>query len=217
MTTVNAIALSRLTLSDHLGRALVTHLDLELAMGESVVLATTPEIGNAILRTVVGLKDPDSGKALVFGEEVRSLPRMRAEALLARVGYVPRYGPLLSNLPLKENLALPLRWHRHLDVETAGSEAARAAQRFGVEEVPSQIPPLVSAEVRRRLALARAVVLSPELLVLDDPTEDLAPAAAAEVADRLARAARDLNAAVFTTSHDHAVAEALGARTLFLS
>ena len=217
MTRAPAIFIERLTLHDHHGRAFVADLDLELSRGESLVLAASPEIGNAVLRAVVGLKDPDKGRALLLGEEVRSLPRARAEALLARVGYVPRYGPLLSNLPLRENLALPLRWHKHLGADRAFSEAARAAECFGVSELPAQIPPLVKVELRRRLALARSVVLSPEVLVLDDPTEDLAPAAALDVARRLSRLAREMNAAVFIASHDPALTEALNAKTLNLS
>ena len=216
MTTAPAISLRRLTLRDHQGRPLVADLDLEIAPGQATVLTAAPEVGNAILRAVVGLWPAQEGEARLLGEEVRWLPRARAEALLARVGYVPRYGALVSNLPLRENVALPLRWHRHLGRSEAIEEAARAAARFGVGELPSVIPPLASVELRRRVALARAVVLSPEVLVLDDPTEDLDPATAVELAGQLAEAARALGAAVLATSHENLVAGALAATTLTL-
>ncbi len=70
---------------------------------------------------------------------------------------------------------------------------------------------------RRRVTLARATVLEPELLVVDDPTEDLDPAAADEIADRLAAAAKELGAAVLAASNDFRVGAALGARTLLLA
>ena len=216
MTAAPAISLRRLTLRDHLGRPLVTDLDLEIAPGQAAVLTAPPEVGNAVLRAVVGLWPAQEGEARVLGEEVRSLPRARAEALLARVGYVPRYGALVSNLSLRENLVLPLRWHRHLGEPEARHEAARAAARFGVDELPAVIPPLASVELRRRVALARAVVLSPEVLVLDDPTEDLDPATATEVAGQLAAAVRALGAAVLATSHEDLVAGALSANTFTL-
>jgi ABC-type transporter Mla maintaining outer membrane lipid asymmetry ATPase subunit MlaF len=95
--------------------------------------------------------------------------------------------------------------------------AARAAARFGLSELPVAIPPVVSVLMRRRVTLARATVLDPILLVVDDPTEDLDPAAADEIADRLAVAARDLNATVFAASNDFRVATALRARTILLT
>ncbi len=79
------------------------------------------------------------------------------------------------------------------------------------------IPPLVSVLTRRRVALARATVLEPALLVVDDPTEDLDPGAADEIADRLAAAAKELGAAVLAASNDFRVGAALGARTLLLT
>jgi phospholipid/cholesterol/gamma-HCH transport system ATP-binding protein len=216
VTAPAAIALRGLSLLDHLGRPLVHGLDLELAPGQAVVLTGPPEVGNAVLRAVVGLWALAGGEARLLGEDVRRLSRGAAEALLARVGYVPRHGALVSNLPLRENLALPLRWHRHLAGPAALAEAARAAARFGVDPLPPVIPPLASVEVRRRVALARATVLGPEVLVLDDPTEDLDPGTAMEVAGRLAAAARELGAAVLATSHEPFVADALGAPTLTL-
>jgi phospholipid/cholesterol/gamma-HCH transport system ATP-binding protein len=213
----SAISLRRLSLLDRSGRPLVVDLDLELARGEAVVLSAPPEIGTAVLRSVVGLEEPFAGEARVLGAEVRGLPRAGAEALLARVGYLPRHGALVSNLPMGENLALPLRWHRHLAGPAALEEAARAAGRFGVTDLPAAIPPLASIALRRRVALARTTVLGPEVLVLDDPTEDLDPATSADVAGRLAAAARALGAAVLATSHEDDLPAALGARVLTLS
>jgi ABC-type transporter Mla maintaining outer membrane lipid asymmetry ATPase subunit MlaF len=212
-----AVSLRRLSLADRSGREVVAGLDLELAPGEAVVLSAPPEVGTAVLRAVVGLEAPSSGEARLLGEEVRALPRARAEALLARVGYLPRHGALVSNLPIRENLALPLRWHRHVAGQAALDEAARAGERFGLTELPAVIPPLVSVAVRRRVALARATVLGPEVLVLDDPTEDLDPSTSADVAGRLAEVARALGAAVLATSHEDDVPAALGARVLTLS
>jgi phospholipid/cholesterol/gamma-HCH transport system ATP-binding protein len=213
---VSAVALQRLSLLDAFGRSLAVDLDLEVAPGEAVVVSAPPEVGTALLRAIVGLEAPASGEARLLGEAVLSLPRARAEALLARVGYVPRHGALISNLPIRENLALPLRWHRHLTGEAALAGAARAAARFGLDGLPALIPPLVSVAARRRAALARATVLDPEVLVLDDPTEDLDPATAAELAGRVAEAARELGAAVVATSHEKELSKALGARVLSL-
>jgi len=112
---------------------------------------------------------------------------------------------------------LPLRYHRRLGATAVPEAALKAAARFGLPALPVSIPPLSSVLLRRRVTLARATVLDPVLLVVDDPTEDLDPAAADEIADRLAAAARELNAAVLAASNDFRVAAALKARTLLLT
>jgi phospholipid/cholesterol/gamma-HCH transport system ATP-binding protein len=214
---VSAVALRRLSLLDASGRPLVADLDLEVAPGEAVVISAPPELGTAILRAIVGLERPASGEARLLGEEVRSLPSARAEALLARVGYLPRHGALVSNLPIRENLVLPFLWHRHMTRADALEGARRAAGRFGVEGLPAIIPPLASVAIRRRMALARATALGPEVLLLDDPTEDLDPRTSGDVAGRLAETARALGAAVLATSHESDVPMALSARVLTLT
>lgn len=210
------IEIAALALDDREGRPLVRGLDLALAPGERVVVGGPLEITTALLRAVMGLEEPAGGSVRLLGEEPTSLPRSRGEALLGRVGYAPRHGPLLSNLPLRDNLLLPLRYHRRLSSEELPDAAAKAAARFGLAELPGAIPPVVSVLTRRRVTLARATVLDPVLLVVDDPTEDLDPAAADEIADRLAAAAGELGAAVLAASNDFRVAASLRARTLLL-
>lgn len=211
-----AVSASALTLLDRQGRPLVTGFDLEVAPGEAVVISAPPEIGTVLLRALVGLEAPAEGAVRLLGEDVRVLSQPRAEALLARVGYLPRHGALVSNLPIRENLVLPVLWHRHVPREDALATALESAVRFGLDELPALIPPLASMSVRRRAALARAAVLRPEVLLLDDPTEDLDPHEAGDVAGRLAATAKALGCAVLATSHEYDVPMALQARVLHL-
>lgn len=206
-----------LSLDGRDGPGLVRALDLVLHAGERVVLAGPVEATSGILRAVMGLEPPVAGSVRLLGEELAALPRGAAEALLARVGYAPSVGALLSNLPLRDNLLLPLRYHRRLGSSEVPEEASRAAARFGLAAIPVAIPPVVSVLTRRRVTLARAILLEPALLVVDDPTEDLDAAGADEIADRLAAAARELGAAVLAASNDLRVGAALGARTLLVT
>jgi len=212
-----ALEISGLSLDDRDGQPLVRDFSLALAPGERVVVSGPVETTSGLLRGVMGLEPPVAGTVRMFGEELASLPRAQAEALLVRVGYAPRMGALVSNLPLRDNLLLPLRYHRRLAATEIPDAALRAAARFGLVALPVAIPPLVSVLLRRRVTLARATVLDPVLLVVDDPTEDLDPASADEIADQLAAAARELNAAVLAASNDFRVATALRARTLLLA
>jgi phospholipid/cholesterol/gamma-HCH transport system ATP-binding protein len=212
-----ALEISGLSLDDRDGQPLVRGFALSLAPGERVVVGGPVETTSGLLRGVMGLEPAVAGTVRMFGEELASLPRAQAEALLVRVGYAPRTGALVSNLPLRDNLLLPLRYHRRLAATEIPDVALQAAARFGLAALPVTIPPLASVLVRRRITLARATVLDPLLLVVDDPTEDLDPAAADEIADQLATAARALNAAVLAASNDFRVSSALRARTLLLA
>jgi len=211
------LEIAALALDDRDGRPLVRGLDLSLAPGERVVVGGPVEITSELLRAVMGLEAPAAGSVRLLGEALGASSRERSEATLARVGYAPRHGPLVSNLPLRDNLLLPLRYHRRLPTTGVPEAATRAAERFGLGSLPVEIPPVVSVLTRRRVTLARATVLEPALLIVDDPTEDLDPAAADEIADRLAAAARELGAAVLAASNDFRVGAALGARTLLLA
>lgn len=218
MSTMSPVLeIDALSIQDRDGRPLVSGLALALGPGERVVVGGPVELTSELLRAVMGLERPAAGRVRILGEELERLPRARTEAVLERVGYAPRQGAFVSNLPLRDNLLLPLRYHRRLAATALPDAAAAAAARFGLGALPAVIPPLVSVLTRRRVALARATVLEPALLVVDDPTEDLDPGAADEIADRLAAAAKELGAAVLAASNDFRVGAALGARTLLLT
>lgn len=189
-------------------------VELALGPGEAVVLSGPVEASSAVLRAAMGVERPEAGAVELLGEDPRRLRRRQAEALLARVGYQPSSGALVSNMLLRDNLLLPLRYHRRLDGPAAMEIARRAAARFGIDDLPALLPALASLALRRRVALARAAILDPELLVLDDPTEDLDGADAAALAGRIAAVARQLGAAVLAASNDPHVAAALGARVV---
>lgn len=211
-----AIDIRSLSLDDRDGEPLLRDFRLTLSPGERLVVGGPVEATSGLLRAVMGLDPVVAGAVRILGEELGALSRQRAEEHLSRVGYSPRLGALVSNLPLRDNLLLPLRYHRRLGADEVPPEAHRAARRFGLVELPLAIPPIATVLLRRRVALARATVLDPVVLVIDDPTEELDPAAADEIADRLAAAAGELNAAVLAASNDFRVAAALRARTLLI-
>lgn len=189
-------------------------VSLRLGRGELLVLEGAGEAAGAeLLRALVGLSRPAAGRVRLLGHEPAALGRAEHEALLARVGYLPRYGALLSNITLAANLLLPLAYHRALPAEEAARAGGAAAARFGVAwPLPEALPAAVPPSLRRRVALARAVVLEPELLLLDDFTDDLSRAEAAAVADAVRAYAAERGAAVLAATDDPTLGARLGAR-----
>jgi ABC-type multidrug transport system ATPase subunit len=205
-----------LTVTAREGSLVVERLAFRLGRGEMLVLAGPIEAGSAVLRAVLGVEEPRAGGARVLGERPATLPRLRAAALLSRVGFYPRSGALLANLTLRENLLLPLQFHRRPTAGEAERAAAAALARFGLAEAPDVRPEDAPLPVRRLVALARATLLDPELLVLDDPLDDLDEDVAGDVLAALAVWARERPRGLLLTSHRAGFAATLRAPVLRL-
>lgn len=154
-------------------------LDLELAPGELTVLTSGLGGGkSSALRLAVGLESPATGTVTVCG---RSPAEMRQ-----RIGYVGGEGALLANLSLYDNLVLPLRWLDDPPAAVVDRRARAALAIFGVDDLPPVAPAYAPTNLRRLVALARAMIMDPVLLVLDDPAADFDADSADEVWQHLA-------------------------------
>jgi len=168
-------------------------LDLELQAGELAVMTSGLGGGkSSALRLAIGLESPTTGSVLVCGRppgEVRD-----------RIGFVGGEGALLSNLSLRDNLVLPLRWLRDPPEAEVERKAREVLDLFGVEELPAVAPAYAPTNLRRLVALARAMILDPALLVLDDPAADFDESSAEEVWVHLLEIARTRGLAVLTAA-----------------
>jgi predicted ABC-type transport system involved in lysophospholipase L1 biosynthesis ATPase subunit len=196
------------------GALRVEGLTFRLDAPGALVLVGPVEAGSAVLRALLGIERPDGGVARLLGEDPGALPRARAAGVLSRVGFHPRSGSLLANLTLRENLLLPLQFHRRLAARDAARAAAAALERFGLGDAPEIRPEEAPLPLRRRVALARATLLDPDLLVLDDPLDDLEEDVAREVVDALAAWSRERPRALLVASHLAGTAAALRAPAL---
>lgn len=189
-----------LTVVARAGSLRVEKLSFRLERGGALVLAGPIEAGSAVLRALLGIEEPQGGSARVLGERPGTLPRDGAAALLSRVGFYPRAGALLANLTLRENLLLPLQFHRRLGAAHAERAEAAALARFGIAAAPEVRPEDAPLPIRRLVALARATLLDPELLVLDDPIDDLDDDVAEDVLAALAAWLRERPRALLLTT-----------------
>ncbi len=200
-------------LRNRFGRQLVHDaLDLDLVRGEILGVVGGSGSGKSVLlRTLVGLNRPEAGSVRLFGEDLLALPGARRAALERRLGVLFQHGALFSSLSVAENVALPLIEHAGL----SRREAARlAALKIALAGLPvtagAKYPSELSGGMIKRAALARALALDPDILLLDEPTAGLDPIGADEF-DRLILTLRDaLGLTVFMVTHDldtlHAIA-----------
>lgn len=149
-------------------------LNLTVQEGEFLVLIGPNGSGKSvILKLCVGLEVPQEGTVRVFGVDLPDLDQEELGALRLRIGIVLVRPGLLSNMTVYNNVALPLRYHRGLAEETLRPLVMAQLEAFGIDVVRDLFPAQLNQGQLRFAAIARALVLDQELLLLDDPTTGL--------------------------------------------
>ncbi|MFY9856074.1 MAG: ATP-binding cassette domain-containing protein [Terracidiphilus sp.] len=157
------------------GPPVLENVSFSVAQGETRVLLGPAGVGKSVLLKLVnGLLRPDEGRILLFGEEITHMPEEQLFALRARTGMVFQEGALFDSLSVRDNVAYQLIQERVPDAEI--DQRVRDALRFvELEETFNLFPASLSGGMRRRVAIARAFIQTPELLLYDSPTGGLDP------------------------------------------
>jgi len=164
--------------------------------------------GKSVLcRLAVGLLKPDQGTVTLLGERVDTLPERALTRLRARVPYIVQGPALLDWLTLLDNVALAAKGSR------ADGRALEALTRVGLAELVTRYPPAVGPGVRKRAAIARALVLEPRFLLLDEPTTGLDRDASHQVNETL-RLLREQGLGACVVSHDYRALERIADRVV---
>ena len=157
------------------GPPVLENVSFSIAPGETRVLLGPAGVGKSVLvKLANGLLRPDEGRILLFGEEITHMPEEQLFALRARTGMVFQEGALFDSLSVRDNVAYQLIQERVPNSEI--DRRVRDALRFvELEETFDMFPASLSGGMRRRVAIARAFIQTPELLLYDSPTGGLAP------------------------------------------
>ncbi|WP_018410912.1 ABC transporter ATP-binding protein [Methyloversatilis thermotolerans] len=193
-------------------------LDLAVLAGEVVALVGGSGSGKTtLLRQIVGLLRPASGEVKVLGQPVLSGDPLADRALRRRFGVLFQQGALFSALNVFENIAFPLRELRWLDRDTVRD---LVMVKLAMVELEAQHAWLMPAELSggmvKRVALARALALEPELLLLDEPTAGLDPDRSAAFVELIRRLRQQLGLTVVLVTHDLDTLAALATRVAVL-
>jgi ABC-type transporter Mla maintaining outer membrane lipid asymmetry ATPase subunit MlaF len=177
--------------------------DLTVEAGTAVVAIGDEDSGVGDLGSyALALRHPLAGRVEVFGAPVGTLPYTDLLLFRRRIGYHPVGDGLLQNLTLRDNVALPLRFasdHRQAVVD---DRVAALMEDFRLRAVAAHRPAAANEEDRRRAALARAVALDPDLVVLEAPFDGLTGRAAQDLLDKVQRREDGSRRAVFVTAQD---------------
>jgi phospholipid/cholesterol/gamma-HCH transport system ATP-binding protein len=185
-------------------QAVHEHLDLDVRRGEILGVVGGSGTGKSVLlRTIVGLRRPTSGRVHVFGEDLLGLPPERRSRIERRFGVLFQNGALFSSQNVVENVAMPLIEHAGLKRPDAEALAEVKLALAGLPQgTGAKYPSELSGGMVKRAALARALALDPEILFLDEPTAGLDPIGAAAFDQLILTLRGALGLTVFLVTHD---------------
>jgi phospholipid/cholesterol/gamma-HCH transport system ATP-binding protein len=192
-------------------------VDLEVQRGESVVLVGGSGAGKTVfLKHLIGLIRPDEGSVEVMGRDLDELTRSELLELRKRFGMSFQEGALFDSMSVFDNVAFPIRRHRHATQAEVTDRVEACLQMVRLEGVEAKLPAELSGGMRRRVGFARAIALEPEILLFDEPTTGLDPINTAAIATVINRLRAELDITAVTITHDMQLASRIADRIAML-
>ena len=178
-------------------------IDLELRRGDTSVIMGPSGTGKSVFfKLLVGLMEPDEGSIEVDGVEVVGASQAQLFHVRKKIGMMFQDGALFDSMTVGENIAFPLRRHTRLsDAEITGKIALRLEQ-VGLPGIEGVMPASLSGGMRKRVSLARAIIMDPEIVLFDEPNSGLDPITSDEIDALIQRTKAELGVTFVVISHD---------------
>ncbi|MBK9275629.1 MAG: ATP-binding cassette domain-containing protein [Flavobacteriales bacterium] len=192
--------------------------DLDLFRGENVMVLGKSGSGKSVLiKCIVRLLIPDAGRIEVLGQDVLALDQEQLDHLRVRIGFLFQSSALYDSMTVQENLEFPLRRH-WLATSRAATEALvdEVLTAVGLAHTRAMYPSELSGGMKRRIGLARTLILKPEIVLYDEPTTGLDPITGREIVELILQLQRQYNTSSIIISHDLNVAKLAANRIALL-
>jgi len=192
-------------------------VDLEVAQGETLAILGQSGTGKSVLlKLIIGLQQPDGGSIRIHGQEVAGIELKQMQELRQKIGFVFQSAALYDSMTVEENVAFPLKRHAHLSDADCSTQVQQLLASVGMEEALDKMPDEISGGMKKRVGLARALALSPDILLFDEPTTGLDPITAAEISELILKLQRERKVASIIVTHDVQVARMVADRLALL-
>ncbi len=178
-------------------------LDLEVRQGESMVVIGGSGSGKTVLiKCIIGLIQPDEGEIYVDGQEISSLSEREMNEVRKKFGMLFQGGALFDSLNVWENVGFGLRQHKRLSDQEIKKISAEKLALLGLRNIEEVMPAELSGGMKKRVSLARAIAMEPEILLYDEPTTGIDPVMADAINELIIRMREELNMTSIAITHD---------------
>jgi phospholipid/cholesterol/gamma-HCH transport system ATP-binding protein len=185
------------------GRQVLKDINLRIFPGETLVIIGGSGCGKStLLRTIIGEYTPDAGHVYMYGTDFCCAPPEAQDEVRRKFGILFQSGALYSSMTVGENVALPMREHTSLDEKIIGLMVKMKLELVGLRDFEDLTPAQISGGMKKRVGLARAIALDPQILFYDEPTSGLDPIATAVIDQLVIDLGTKLGVTSIVVTHD---------------
>ena len=189
---------------------------MELYEGENLVIMGKSGSGKSVMiKCLVGLTEPDSGTIEITGKDITQLKQQELNALRTEIGFLFQGSALYDSMTVGENLKFPLRKHNNINKET-DALVLDTLDSVGLKDAINLMPEELSGGMKRRVALARALILKPKIIIYDEPTTGLDPITAKEIIQLMRAIQKKYKTSSLIITHDIDCARVISNRMILL-
>lgn len=177
---------------------------LDVVRGENVAVLGKSGSGKSVLiKCIIGLIKPDSGLITVLGNNISKLNQSDLDDLRVKVGFLFQSNALYDSMNVRENLEFPLRRHAAgISKKESDKLVMEALSNVGLQHTVDMMPSELSGGMKKRIALARTLILKPEIILYDEPTTGLDPITGSEISNLIKELSQKYNTSAIIISHD---------------
>src|SRR5271163_1254097 len=193
-------------------------VSLTVKRGETLAVLGRSGTGKSVLlRLVIGLETPDSGSVRIHGQDIAGLTLDQLGEIRMKMGFLFQHAALYDSLTVEQNVAFPLQHHKQEMSQSEQDDRVRALlTEVGMEDAREKMPSDISGGMQKRVGLARALALEPDILLLDEPTAGLDPISSAEIDDLVLKLQAEHRMASIVVTHDLHSAKTIADRLALL-
>ena len=178
-------------------------INLRVAAGETMAVLGRSGTGKSVLlRVLIGLETPDSGSVRICGQDMAKLDGNQLNEIRKRMGFLFQQAALYDSMTVEENVAFPLRRHTKMSDGERKERVRELLQSVGMERDLEKMPSEISGGMQKRVGLARALALEPDILLFDEPTSGLDPITSDEIGKLIAELKQKRKMAAIVVTHD---------------
>jgi len=194
-------------------------VSLTVARGETLAVLGRSGTGKSVmLRIIIGLEQPDSGSVWIHGEGIAGLALDQMGEIRKKMGFLFQHAALYDSMTVEQNVAFPLEHHKREMSESERHDRVQALlAEVGMEGDLAKMPSDISGGMQKRVGLARALALEPDILLLDEPTAGLDPISSGEIDDLVLRLQEEHQMASVVVTHDLHSAKTIANRLALLN